>query len=34
VAWDGAEDTGAMVRRADSLLYEAKRLGRDRLRTE
>jgi diguanylate cyclase (GGDEF)-like protein len=31
VRWDGAEDEGQVMARADSLLYEAKRLGRDRL---
>jgi PleD family two-component response regulator len=28
--WDGTEPADALLRRADALLYDAKRAGRDR----
>ncbi len=32
--WDGEEEAGALVARADAALYEAKRAGRDRVVTD
>jgi PleD family two-component response regulator len=29
--WDGTEPADALLRRADALLYDAKRAGRDRI---
>ncbi len=31
--WDGDEDVRSLLRRADSMLYEAKRTGRNRALT-
>ncbi|MDP1882225.1 MAG: GGDEF domain-containing protein, partial [Bradyrhizobium sp.] len=29
--WDGSEDADSLYRRADRMLYQAKRLGRNRV---